>query len=287
MIWKFATEVGEQVGEYKIARSSATIAYYTVFALAPTLFIFVALSSLVIGPNQAVEWLQTLLQNYLGNNGSLFLSNTLTSSSASSDVHSLLALAGILFLVYGVTSAFFAINQTFATIFNFDIAVGEDGALVKAVKNRLHSFLYLIGLFLILVIFTAINLVLSFLIDLLIYFVPQTIPTILGSIFSYIFSILVTTVLFCLIYRYASRWQVSWLSGVVAGLVSSILFSLVNFLFGLYVAYSAIIPLYGVSSFLVVFLLWIYYIVEISLLGAVIAKVYECRYPHHRRKVCL
>ena len=57
MWWKFSKEVMNQAGEYKVARVSASVSYYTIFALAPTLFIFVALSSLVLGVDGAIIWL--------------------------------------------------------------------------------------------------------------------------------------------------------------------------------------------------------------------------------------
>ena len=104
---------------------------------------------------------------------------------------------------------------------------------------------------------------------------------------NFIATLLGATFCLAIIYRVVSDQKIAWRSAFIGGVAGASLFTIITTFFGLFVSHSVVIPLYGAGSFLVALVLWIYYSVQTMFLGAEVAKVYQCRYPRHRQKVCL
>jgi membrane protein len=90
-----------------------------------------------------------------------------------------------------------------------------------------------------------------------------------------------TTVLFAMMFKIlpdkAVEWEEVWLGAAVAAL----LFTVGKHLISLYIGSSNIASTYGAAGALIIILVWVYYSVQILLLGAEFAKAYT----GHRRTV--
>jgi membrane protein len=85
-------------------------------------------------------------------------------------------------------------------------------------------------------------------------------------------------VLFTLLYRYASPKRLDWHGAAIAGVVATVGFEVAKRLFGLYLAYIARGGVYSVDANIgaaLLFILWIWYMALVFLLGAVAARVWE------------
>ena len=99
-----------------------------------------------------------------------------------------------------------------------------------------------------------------------------------------------TTVLFAMIFKIlpdkAVRWEEVWLGAAI----TSLLFTIGKHLISLYIGSSNIASTYGAAGALIIILVWVYYSVQILLLGAEFAKAYTdqrraLRETHHTARI--
>jgi hypothetical protein len=72
--------------------------------------------------------------------------------------------------------------------------------------------------------------------------------------------------------------SLQWKDVVIGALVTSVLFNIGKTLIGWYIGSSAVASSYGAAAGLIVLLLWVYYSVQIFLLGAEFTKIYANRH---------
>lgn len=100
----------------------------------------------------------------------------------------------------------------------------------------------------------------------------------LGRLLAELVVIASTLVLFTLLYRYASPKRLHWRGALLAGSVATIGFEIARRLFGLYLSYIARGGVFSVDANIgagLLFILWMWYMALVFLLGAVAARVWE------------
>jgi len=85
------------------------------------------------------------------------------------------------------------------------------------------------------------------------------------------------TVAFAMIYKYMPRAAVAWRDVWVGAAMTAILFEIGKRLIGLYIGQTHVASGFGAAGSLVVFLVWVYYSVQVFLLGAEFTWVYAYR----------
>ena len=278
--------IPQLVREYKqdrVALYSAAIAYHAIFSLAPIVILVTSFWGFWIGRERAMDISVTVIGRLFGETGIRFYESALFSAFVNTS--GLFALLAVILVVYGTMRLFKNAHSAFADIFNFEIE-GET-IIEKTVHVQAWSAVYLVLLLVIVFIFALLNIVVNVSSKFLVAYLAFSVPVFLVVALNYIGTYLFTIFIFATIYRFTSRRRVSWVAAISGGVIGGFLFTFTSTLFGLYVFYSSVIPLYGAASFLVAVVLWTYYAVQALLLGAEAAKVHECRYPRHRQKVCL
>jgi membrane protein len=91
-------------------------------------------------------------------------------------------------------------------------------------------------------------------------------------------SLVLISVLFAAVYKILPDRHLEWRDVIVGAVVTAVLFSLGKSLIGWYIGSSTIASSYGAAGGLIVLLLWIYYSVQIFLLGAEFTRVYASRH---------
>ena len=89
-----------------------------------------------------------------------------------------------------------------------------------------------------------------------------------------VISFVLITVLFAAIYKVLPDRALEWRDVLVGAAVTSLLFVIGKSLIGWYLGSSAIGSAYGAAGALIILLFWVYYSVQIFLLGAEFTKVY-------------
>jgi membrane protein len=259
----------------KASRLSASLAYYTIFSLAPMLLIILAVTSIFWSREAVQDQVFNQVEGLVGAEGRTFISDLLT--SASSPARGIVGtIVGVVTLIFGALGVFNELHNALNTIWEVeeeeDTKSGFLEGIKKVIFGRLLSFGMILGIgFLLLV-----SLVISAALSAMQETVGNAIPLseILLQILNLIISIGVITVLFALIFKFLPDAEIAWRDVWLGAFVTALLFSLGKFLIGLYLGNSTVGSSFGAAGSLVLLLLWIYYSAQILLFGAEFTQVY-------------
>ena len=97
-------------------------------------------------------------------------------------------------------------------------------------------------------------------------------------------SLVLISALFAAIYKILPDKPIAWRDVAVGSVVTAILFTIGKSLIGLYIGSSSVASSYGAAGALLIVLLWVYYSVQIFLLGAEYARAYAETHGSHASK---
>ncbi len=100
----------------------------------------------------------------------------------------------------------------------------------------------------------------------------------MGRILAELVAVGTALVLFSLLYRYASPKKMAWRGAAIAATVATVGFELAKRFYGLYLAYWAGGGVYAIDASIgavLLFLLWVWWVALVFLLGAAAARVWE------------
>lgn len=247
----------------------ASIAFYTLFALAPMLLTAVAVAGLAFGREAAQGALVSELAALIGTTGAEALEGMLANAWAKG--------TGILATIIGtgtflvlMTGAFVELQDSLNLIWKAKPSSRNVG--LAFVRSRLMSFAFVIGIGFLLLVSLALDAALAALGTYLGNALPGW-PTLLLA-FNLALSLGISTLLFATIFKVLPDAPVAWHDAWVGGIVTGLMFTLGKFLIGFYIGQTGIASAYGAAASIVTILLWIYYSSQIVLFGAEITKAY-------------
>ena len=261
--------------EDKASRLSASLAYYTIFSLAPMLLIILAVTSIFWSREAVQDQVLSQAESLVGAEGRTFISDLL--NTANTPAKGILGtIVGVVTLIFGALGVFNELHNALNTIWEVEEEEDTKGGFIEGIKKiifgRLLSFGMILGIgFLLLV-----SLVISAGLSAMQETVGNAIPLseILLQLLNLIISIGVITVLFALIFKFLPDAEIAWRDVWLGAFVTALLFSLGKFLIGLYLGNSTVGSSFGAAGSLVLLLLWIYYSAQILLFGAEFTQVY-------------
>lgn len=254
---------------------AASLAYYTIFSLAPLLVFSVFVAGLLFGEAAVTGQLVDQIEGTVGREAAVVIQNILRNASTGSTGF-WATIVSTAMLVFGASGVFNQLQQALNLIWGVEPEKAEGLAgVLKMVTQRAWTFLMVLligGLLLTALALTAVIQTLSqyiitrfppasFLIPLLNLAV---IPFVLWLTFSFMFKVLPQAQV---------RWRDVWLGSAVTMLLFAVGVSLISIYLGISTAGSV----YGAASSLIVVLLWIYYSAQIFLFGAEFTKVFAQR----------
>ena len=248
----------------------AAIAYYTVFSLAPMLVMVIAVAGLAFGRQAAEGALFGELADLVGPESAAAVQAMLR--SASSTGSGILATAvGIGTLTIAATAVLGELQSALNLIWKAPPSSGGLG-LWHPVKSRLVSLSVILVIGFLLLVSLVISTALAAFSDYLDWILPG-LATIL-HIVHLTLSLAFTTVLFATIFKILPDKPVEWEEVWLGAAVAALLFTVGKHLISLYIGSSNIASIYGAAGALIIILVWVYYSVQILLLGAEFAKAY-------------
>lgn len=259
--------------EDKASRLSASLAYYTVFSLAPMLIIAIAVAGLLWQREAVQDQVLKQIQGLVGEQGRVFVSDLL--ESASRPAQGILAtIVGLVTLIFAALGLFNELHNSLNTIWDVqeEKIEGFWQNIKQVVVNRFLSFTMILGIGFILLV----SLVVSTGISALGNWIDGLLPfqELILQIINLVVSIGIITVLFALIFKILPDAEIAWKDVWMGALVTAILFSIGKTLIGLYLGSSAVANSFGAAGSLVLLLLWVYYSAQILLFGAEFTQVY-------------
>jgi membrane protein len=252
---------------------AASLAYYTIFAIAPLLVIAVAVAGLVFGDAAVSRQIEPAISETVGKEAAAMVQN-LVANVSESDTGTLGTVLGSLLLLYAASGLFNQLRRALNIIWG--IAPAPDQGVWGMLKKRALTFLMVLVIgFLLLFALLASTLV-SALDEFLIAQLPLIGP-LLPSL-DFLVSLALLILLFAIIFRILPDGHVAWRDVFFGAVVTAVLFSIGKYLISLYIRQGAAASTVGAAGSLVILLLWVYYSAQIVLLGAEFTQVYANRF---------
>ena len=252
-----------------VPRLGASLAYYTLFALAPILVIAIGVAGLVFGRDAVRGEIVGQIEGLVGRQGAEAVQAMLEGVARPSS-NILATVIGAVTAFLGATGAFIELQTALNAIWRVK---PKPGVSIKAfLLERLISFGLVVGVgFLLLV-----SLLVSAALSALNRYLGAAFPA-LSAVWqasNVLVSLGVVTLLFAMVYKVLPDVELRWRDVWVGALVTAGFFSIGKQIIGLYLGTSSIASAYGAAGSVVVLLIWVYYSAQIVLLGAEFTRFY-------------
>jgi membrane protein len=257
----------------------ASIAYYTLFSLAPVLLVVVAVAGSVFGLEAAQGAIVAQLSGLMGRKTAEALQAMI--ESASQPREGLWAtLIGLVVIVIAASGVFGEVQAALNAIWK---AKPRTSTVSRLVRARLASLGLVIAFGFVLMVSLTLSAAL------------QALSTYLAGVFpareaalqvvDFVVSIGLMSAMFAAMYKVLPDTPIAWRDVAIGALATTGLFEGGKYLIALYIGQSDIASSFGAAGALIVLLLWIFYSAQIFLLGAEFTRAFATLYGSHRTNV--
>nr|WP_267956320.1 YihY/virulence factor BrkB family protein [Halomonas sp. MCCC 1A17488] len=249
---------------------AGSLAFYTLFSLAPTVIIAVAVIGVVFGEDAAQGQIVAQLQGTLGEEAARAVEQAVAASriEESGLVPTLLGFGGLL---VGATTVFAQMQYSLNMIWGVTAKPSRNSVLVF-LKQRLLSLTVVLAIGFILLVSLLVGVMLRAVLQAIDDAMPLVGPLTAGA--EFLISLAVIAALFATIFKVLPDVVLSWRDVLLGALVTSLLFAIGRSAIAYYLAYTATASTYGAAGSLVMILLWVYYSSLILLFGAAFTRSY-------------
>lgn len=254
-------------------RLGASLAYYTLFAIAPVLLVATAVAGMVFGAEAVRGEIVGQLDQLVGRDGALAVQALLEGASRRREGILATVIGSIAFVV-AATGAFLELQAALNTIWRVTPNPGLN--LSGFLLDRLRSFGLVVAIGFLLMVSLAGTAALAALGDWLARRSPA-IPMLWTTV-NLLVSLAVTTALFALLYRVLPDVRLLWRDVMTGAVVTAVLFTAGQQLIALYLGQSGAASSYGAAGSVMILLLWVYYSCQILLFGAEFTRIYTERH---------
>jgi membrane protein len=269
---KVFVEAGKAWNADNAFKHSASVAFYTLFSLAPITLIAVGLAGFFFGKDVAAQQFSGQVGQLVGKDSADLVQKTMEANALQGGSTWYKTALGATLLVVGATTVFGQLQGSLNEIWGVMAKPSRSGWIV-IIMQRLISFamvltvgfLLLASLVLTTAMTAAVNLAKSWF----------TIAPWLLRAADLAVGLLVITILFALLFKVMPDVKVRWKDAWLGALVTAVLFTVGRFLIALYLGHSTIARNYGAAGSLVALLIWIYYSCAILFYGAEYIRAYR------------
>jgi membrane protein len=255
-----------------VPRLGASLAYYTLFAIAPVLLVATAMAGMVFGDDAVRGEIVGQLDQLIGREGARAVQNLLEGASQRHSGIVATIIGSVAFLV-AATGAFLELQAALNTIWRVK---PKPGVQFRAlVFDRLRSFGLVVAIGFLLMVSLAVTAALAALGGWL-SARSTGLPLVWNGV-TVLVSLVVTTALFGLLYRVLPDVRLRWRDVSMGAFVTAVLFTVGQQFIGLYLGQSSVASSYGAAGSVMILLLWVYYSCQILLLGAEFTRAYALR----------
>jgi len=269
-IKNFLKELMLAWGKSRTPRLAAALAYYSLFSLAPMLFIVLTVAGIFLEDLNISERLYAQLEMVLGEATVDLLQSAVNSlSSRSTTSGTLTTIIGLGALIFAATGLFAQLKDALNTI--WDVHTFNNNGPIQLVKDRLLAFVLVLGAGLLIVIAAFANLVVTLLAAFFNFNGPVSLVN--NGVMLVLLIISLT-----LLYKILPDVKITWGDVWPGATLTAILLLFGSRLMGFYIGISDLGSAFGAAGALAVLLVGIYYLTQIFLFGAVFTKVYAFRF---------
>lgn len=247
---------------------AGSLAFYTLFSLAPTMIIAVTVIGVVLGEEAAHGQIVAQLQGTMGHDAAAAIEQAVAQSRIE-ESGLLPTLLGVGALLVGATTVFAQMQFSLNTLWGVTARPSSNSAL-KFLKNRLLSLTVVLAIGFILLV----SLVLGVVVRAMLQAADDLLPFVglLTTGAEFLVSLMVIAALFATIFKVLPDVVLRWQDVLVGAVVTAVLFAIGRSAIAIYLAYTATASTYGAAGSVVMILLWVYYSSLILLFGAAFTK---------------
>ena len=263
--------------------TAGALTFFTIMPLPSLALIAVAILAQVYGQQQALQQLVNQVSSFAGSSVGALLAQLLR--NAASPLTSYFgSLISVTFAISGAVGAFSVLQKSMDAI--WEVEPTKQGRLAS-VRKKAVPFLLIVGLSLIVVAWTTFSTVLfNAMVFILVPLIGSMAPLFLRSL-QVVLSLGLGTLLFAIIFKLLPETLVRWGDVWLAAAITAFVFTILNYLFGVYLSVFQVTTLAGTAGALMVLFLWIYIMNLFILFGAQFSKVYAETHGSHAREVSI
>jgi len=267
-------EVFKEFSADDILKYSASLAYYTVFSIAPLLVIISTLSGVFFAKEAVNGEVYNQLKELIGSAAAIQIQDIIKNIHLSRN-NFFASTVSVIVLLIGATSIFGEVQDSLNKIWG--LRVKRKKIWWKLIITRLLSFSLILSIGFIMGVSLILNALVSafgnylsrYIHNFNIYFI-QT--------FEATLSFIVASFLFSLMFKILPDAKIRWKDVLFGGFITAIFFTLGKFAIGYYLGKSNLTTLYGAAGSIIIIMVWVYYSSIILYLGAEFTKVHANLY---------
>ena len=253
-----------------VLRLGASVAYYTLFAIAPILLIATALAGAVFGDEAVRGEIIGQIDGLIGRDGGAAV-QALVEGARQPGSGALAATIGAVTSILAACAVFLELQAALNVVWRVKPAASA-GLLKSFLLSRAQSFGLVLAIGFLLLVSLAGSAALAGLGAWLSARLPGAESALL--VVDWALSIAVAAGLFALLFKVLPDVVLTWRNVAVGGLVTAVLFSIGKHAIGAYLGRSSTASSYGAIGSVLVLLLWVYYSAQILLIGAEFTRLY-------------
>lgn len=249
------------------ARLGASIAFYTIFALAPMLVIAISVAGFVFGEAAARGEIVGQINGLVGERAAEAV-EAMIAAAARERQSTWAPWVGLATLAVAATAVFAELQQSFKRIWkNVEVPTG----IGRFVRVRMLSFALVLGVGFLAVASLVASAAISALSRVLNAWIPwlSSVLELADVITSYV----LLTFAFAALLKWLPPVKIPWRHVWPAALLTALLFSLGKFVIGMYLGRAGFGSTYGAAGSFVIVIMWVYYSSQIFLFGAEYARL--------------
>jgi membrane protein len=254
----------------------ASIAYYTLFSIAPVLLVVVAIAGLVFGRDAAEGAIVDQLSVMMGHQTAEALQGMIESAAKPRE-GTLATVIGIAVLIAATSGVFGEVQSAMNAIWKTEAP--PHSTLTRLMRARLASIGLVVTAGFLLTVSLATSAALAALSTYLNYVFPGVQAVL--NVFDVVMSAVLIGGLFAAMFKILPDTDIAWRDVAIGALVTTALFEGGKYAIAFYVGQSNVASSYGAAGALIILLVWIYYSAQIFLLGAEFSRAYARRYGSH------
>jgi membrane protein len=254
----------------KALKYSASLAYYTIFSIAPLLLLVISMASIFLGKDAIQGKVFSEINGLVGNDAAKQIQDMIKHLEMSGK-STISVVIGVVVLIIGATSVFAEIQESINII--WQVRPKPKKGWLKLVKDRLLSSSLIVALGFLLLVSLLLNGVLLAVSEQLKLYLPNITVNIFNLI-NLVISFMVIALLFGVIFKVLPDVKIGWKDVRSGAIFTALLFMIGRLVIGIYIKESATTSTYGAAGSLIIILLWVYYSAVILYFGAEFTRAY-------------
>ena len=272
--FSYLKQVFSEFVEDDVLKYSASLAYYTIFSIAPVIIVIISVCGVLFGKEAIQNQLYGQINELVGSSAATQIQATIKNIHLTGS-NIFATTVGIIVLLIGATGIFGEVQDSLNKIWG--LRLKKRKIWWKLILNRLLSFSLIICLGFVMMVSLLLNALVSAFGNFLARYFTEF-SVIFIQITDNVLTFVITTFLFSLMFKVLPDAKIKWKDVFIGGFITAVFFTLGKLAIGYYLGSRNIATIYGAAGSVMIVMVWVYYSSIILYLGAEFTKVYAKLY---------